>query len=139
MESLLGGPNGHQRGISLSFVLSCSLLRCSSSLQVSPLIERALSHPESLISPEQQAFAAANVAPLNNGKPRVGIIGARGYTGNELMKLILKHEHMELAAVSSRQLVGKRISSNLKGLYPGSDAGENVVTCESVCFHLPLF
>ncbi len=63
---------------------------------------------------------------LSTSKPRVGIIGARGYTGNELMKLLIAHPNMDLAAVSSRQLAGKRISSNLKGMYAGSDAGSGL-------------
>ncbi|KAI8897816.1 putative acetylglutamate kinase [Globomyces pollinis-pini] len=41
-------------------------------------------------------------------KPKkVGIIGARGYTGNELIHLIDTHPSLELVHVSSRELVGK--------------------------------
>lgn len=38
---------------------------------------------------------------------RIGLIGARGYTGRELIKLINNHPNMELAYVSSRELKGK--------------------------------
>ncbi|KAL2919191.1 hypothetical protein HK105_201466 [Polyrhizophydium stewartii] len=38
---------------------------------------------------------------------RIGIIGARGYTGRELIKLIDAHPKLVLAAVSSRELAGK--------------------------------
>ncbi len=80
--------------------------------------------PETLVDfPEG---GAPFVHRLSTSKPRVGIIGARGYTGNELMKLIINHPNMELAAVSSRQLAGKRISSNLRGMFPGSDAGSGI-------------
>jgi N-acetyl-gamma-glutamyl-phosphate reductase/acetylglutamate kinase len=41
---------------------------------------------------------------------RVGLIGARGYVGQELIQLIDKHPHMELAAVSSRENNGKPCS-----------------------------
>jgi N-acetyl-gamma-glutamyl-phosphate reductase/acetylglutamate kinase len=89
--------------------------------EVAPLIKAAVNAPETLIDfPEG---GAPYVHRLSTSKPRVGIIGARGFTGNELMKLIIGHPNMELAAVSSRQLSGKRISSNLRGLFPGSDAG----------------
>jgi N-acetyl-gamma-glutamyl-phosphate reductase/acetylglutamate kinase len=41
-------------------------------------------------------------------KPKkVGIIGARGYTGRELIRLIDNHPQMELLHVSSRELVGQ--------------------------------
>ncbi|KAJ3054985.1 hypothetical protein HK097_000131 [Rhizophlyctis rosea] len=38
---------------------------------------------------------------------RIGLIGARGYTGRELIKLIDNHPKAELAYVSSRELNGK--------------------------------
>ena len=38
---------------------------------------------------------------------RIGIIGARGFTGQELIRLIDGHPQMELAYVSSRELEGK--------------------------------
>ncbi|KAJ3010291.1 hypothetical protein HKX48_007474 [Thoreauomyces humboldtii] len=38
---------------------------------------------------------------------RIGLIGARGYTGQELIKLIDNHPSAELAYVSSRELVGR--------------------------------
>jgi N-acetyl-gamma-glutamyl-phosphate reductase / acetylglutamate kinase len=38
---------------------------------------------------------------------RIGIIGARGHTGQELIRLIDSHPQMELAYVSSRELVGQ--------------------------------
>ena len=38
---------------------------------------------------------------------RVGLIGARGYTGQELIKLIDQHPQLELAYVSSRELEGQ--------------------------------
>lgn len=43
-----------------------------------------------------------------SSKPkRIGLIGARGYTGRELIKLINGHPNIELAYVSSRELNGK--------------------------------
>jgi len=41
---------------------------------------------------------------------RVGIIGASGYTGAELVKLIAGHPRAELAAVTSRNYAGRKFS-----------------------------
>ncbi|KAI8929282.1 Aspartate/glutamate/uridylate kinase [Entophlyctis helioformis] len=38
---------------------------------------------------------------------RMGIIGARGYTGRELIRLLNQHPDLDLAVVSSRELAGK--------------------------------
>ncbi|KAI8825932.1 protein arg-6, mitochondrial precursor [Fimicolochytrium jonesii] len=53
--------------------------------------------------------ARATIAPTSasSAKTRIGLIGARGYTGQELIKLIDNHPSAELAYVSSRELVGK--------------------------------
>jgi N-acetyl-gamma-glutamyl-phosphate reductase len=40
-------------------------------------------------------------------KTRVAIVGASGYTGEELVRLVLRHPHLELAAVTSRQYAGQ--------------------------------
>lgn len=45
----------------------------------------------------------------------VGIVGARGHTGAELIKLIAVHPHLELAFVSSRELAGQRVSDHIEG------------------------
>ncbi|KAJ1825539.1 hypothetical protein LPJ56_002615 [Coemansia sp. RSA 2599] len=52
---------------------------------------------------------AAEAAPL-----RVGLIGARGYTGRELIRLVDSHPRFELAYVSSRELEGKPVPSYTK-------------------------
>ncbi len=43
----------------------------------------------------------------------VGIVGARGHTGAELIKLIAAHPQLELAFVSSRELAGQRVSDHI--------------------------
>jgi N-acetyl-gamma-glutamyl-phosphate reductase/acetylglutamate kinase len=45
---------------------------------------------------------------------RVGLIGARGYTGRELIRLIDLHPNLELATVSSRELAGKPLEGYSK-------------------------
>ncbi|MCD9029585.1 N-acetyl-gamma-glutamyl-phosphate reductase [Luteimonas sp. BDR2-5] len=42
----------------------------------------------------------------------VGIVGARGHTGAELVRLIAAHPGLELAFVSSRELAGQRVAEH---------------------------
>ncbi len=45
----------------------------------------------------------------------VGIVGARGHTGAELIKLIARHPQLELVFVSSRELDGQKVSDHIAG------------------------
>ena len=45
----------------------------------------------------------------------VGIVGARGHTGAELIRLIANHPQLELVFVSSRELAGQRVSDHITG------------------------
>ena len=49
---------------------------------------------------------------MSKQKFTVGIVGARGYTGAELIRLIAGHPAIELAFVSSRELAGQRVSEH---------------------------
>jgi N-acetyl-gamma-glutamyl-phosphate reductase len=40
---------------------------------------------------------------------KVAIVGASGYSGEELVRLLLTHPHVELAAVTSRQYAGQKL------------------------------
>ncbi|MEO5624570.1 MAG: N-acetyl-gamma-glutamyl-phosphate reductase [Dokdonella sp.] len=44
---------------------------------------------------------------------KVGIVGARGYAGAELIRLVARHPSMQLAFVSSRELDGQRLSDHV--------------------------
>ncbi|MDR0181482.1 N-acetyl-gamma-glutamyl-phosphate reductase [Lysobacter arvi] len=46
----------------------------------------------------------------------VGIVGARGYVGAELIRLIAGHPDFELAFVSSRELAGQRVADQFDGV-----------------------
>ncbi len=46
----------------------------------------------------------------------VGIVGASGYSGEVLVKLLLAHPHVTLTAVTSRQHAGKALSSVIPAL-----------------------
>ena len=41
---------------------------------------------------------------------KVGIVGASGYSGEELVRLLLRHPGAELAAVTSRQYAGQTVA-----------------------------
>lgn len=43
-------------------------------------------------------------------KKKVAIVGASGYSGEELVRLLLAHPHAELAAVTSRQYAGQSLA-----------------------------
>jgi len=53
-------------------------------------------------------------------KKSVGIVGARGYVGAELIRLIAGHPQFQLAFVSSRELVGQGVTDHFEGV-PGID------------------
>jgi len=53
-------------------------------------------------------------------KKSIGIVGARGYVGAELIRLIAAHPQFELGFVSSRELVGQRVADHFEGV-PGID------------------
>jgi len=50
---------------------------------------------------------------LNDNQKTVGIVGARGHTGAELIRLIARHPQLRLAFVSSRELDGQRVSDHV--------------------------
>ena len=45
-------------------------------------------------------------------KHSIGIVGARGHTGAELIRLLAAHPWLELAFVSSRELAGQRVAEH---------------------------
>jgi N-acetyl-gamma-glutamyl-phosphate reductase/acetylglutamate kinase len=50
----------------------------------------------------------------NTKKSRVALIGARGYTGQNLISMIDNHPYLELTHVSSRELQGKKLEGYTK-------------------------
>jgi len=58
----------------------------------------------------------------DNGRLRVAVLGASGYTGAELIRLLLGHPHVELAHLSSERHSGQPITSVLPGIrnHPGA-------------------
>ncbi|TYT25016.1 N-acetyl-gamma-glutamyl-phosphate reductase [Luteimonas viscosa] len=52
---------------------------------------------------------------MSHAPVSLGIIGARGHTGRELIRLVAAHPHFELAFVSSRELDGQRVDAHDEG------------------------
>lgn len=50
----------------------------------------------------------------NSGKFKIGIVGGTGYTGVELLRLLVQHPHVQLTAVTSRSEAGQPVAA----LYP---------------------
>jgi N-acetyl-gamma-glutamyl-phosphate reductase len=50
-----------------------------------------------------------------SARKRIGIVGARGYVGSELIRLVAAHPHFELAFVSSREREGERLQDHESG------------------------
>jgi N-acetyl-gamma-glutamyl-phosphate reductase len=62
---------------------------------------------------------------MANDRHSIGIVGARGHTGAELIRLIATHPSLELAFVSSRELDGQRVDAH-NAAYIGGLRYENL-------------
>lgn len=74
---------------------------------------------------------------------RVGIVGATGYTGVELLRLLAAHDGVEVVAATSRSAAGRRVDDafpNLRGLYSlefTAPDPERLGECDAVFFATP--
>lgn len=80
---------------------------------------------------------------MSNTRIRIGIVGASGYTGVELLRLLLAHPHADIAVVTSRTEAGKEVGDvfpQLQGLsdliFVEPDAAA-LVECGLVFFTTP--
>ena len=55
-------------------------------------------------------MASPQPCTLVKAPVKVAIVGASGYSGEELVRLLLNHPHAELAAITSRQYAGQPLS-----------------------------
>ena len=64
---------------------------------------------------------------------KVGIVGASGYTGEELLRLLLTHPHAELSAITSRQYAGQTLAQVFPrfGHYPQAQSAVKLETQNS--------
>ncbi len=76
-------------------------------------------------------------------KKKIGIVGATGYTGVELLRLLVNHPGVEISYVTSRENAGSRVDSmfpNLRGyldLQFSAPANEQLAECDLVFFATP--
>ncbi len=76
-------------------------------------------------------------------KIRVAVLGASGYAGEELLRILLRHPACEIVAITSRKNAGEDVSTvfprftgaNLKFVAP--DAGELAGKCDAAILALP--
>ena len=62
----------------------------------------------------------AMVRTMSENRIKVAIVGASGYSGQELLRLLLMHQNVELVCVTSRQSAGQ----NLTEVFPRLRGGE---------------
>ncbi|MCC7483811.1 MAG: N-acetyl-gamma-glutamyl-phosphate reductase [Burkholderiales bacterium] len=80
---------------------------------------------------------------MARGKIRVGIVGGTGYTGVELLRLLARHPHCEIAAITSRQEAGPAgadLFPNLRGttsLRFSEPAKAGLAECDLAFFATP--
>ena len=63
----------------------------------------------------------ANNTSLPSGRVRVGVLGAAGYTGGELIRLLLNHPDAEIAFANSESNAGNLVSDVHEGLIGETD------------------
>lgn len=75
---------------------------------------------------------------------KVGIIGASGYTGNELARILAHHPEAEITAITSRTLEGRKLEEVYGGftgwdgpVFSGSDSPDAVAGCDVVFLAMP--
>lgn len=69
-----------------------------------------------VVRPEVVASAVMKEIEQGTGVIRAGIVGATGYTGSELMRLLLRHPQVELEVVTSRAEAGRAVSDYFPAL-----------------------
>ena len=80
---------------------------------------------------------------MKNNKINIGIVGATGYTGVELLRLLANHHYANVVAVTSRQEAGKKVSDlfpNLRSVYDlyfTSPENAHLEDCDVVFFATP--
>ena len=59
---------------------------------------------------EKTAGYERSFGPASDSVTKVAVVGASGYVGEELVRLLLRHPRAELIAVTSRQFAGKTVA-----------------------------
>jgi N-acetyl-gamma-glutamyl-phosphate reductase len=72
-------------------------------------------------------MGARDLAEQSTSRLRVGIVGAAGYTGGELVRLIHGHPRLELAYVAARERAGQKLEEALPSTAGVAGLGERVL------------
>lgn len=84
-----------------------------------------------------------NTSMNHSAKVKIGIVGGTGYTGVELLRLLVQHPNVELTAVTSRSEAGQDVHAlypNLRGhldLQFSQPEVDNLRQCDLVFFATP--
>lgn len=76
-------------------------------------------------------------------KRKIGIVGATGYTGVELLRLLVNHPHVEISYITSREHAGTRVDAmfpNLRGYLDlpfSAPSTKQLSECDLVFFATP--
>lgn len=74
---------------------------------------------------------------------QIGIVGGTGYTGSELLRLLIPHPHVQVRCITSRQLAGQPINQhfpNMTGFISGTFVDPDtapLAECDLVFFATP--
>ena len=60
------------------------------------------------------------------GKKKIGIVGATGYTGSELVRILVNHPEVEISVITSESRAGERFSD----VHPSFQGIEDQVTVD---------
>ena len=122
-----GGPIGQagavRHGIARALLLVDAALRPT--LKAAGLLTR---DPRMRERENTASRARANASSTASGEPmKAAIVGASGYSGEELVRLLLRHPQVELAAVTSRQHAGQTVAQ----VFPDSPTSRAPKICAS--------
>ncbi|MDZ4787788.1 MAG: N-acetyl-gamma-glutamyl-phosphate reductase [Blastochloris sp.] len=70
---------------------------------------------------------------------KVAVIGASGYTGEELLRVLLQHPHVSLTAITSRQLAGQSLNKVLGPLADSANLAFENLSPEEVSTRAEVF
>ena len=115
-ENLSGAQTGVQQARAYSTMTSSQLgLRPTAKAMIPPFpaAQRVgFSRGYATTTNPNPPFGRKNAS--NDQTSRIGLIGARGYTGQTLISLLNSHPHMDLRHVSSRELAGRSLDGYTK-------------------------
>ena len=84
-----------------------------------------------------------DVQLMSKSMIKVGIVGGTGYTGIELIRLLMMHPQVEIKAITSRSEAGKKLSQLVPNFITQGDlifsqpTADNLAECDLIFFATP--